>query len=337
MELQAPKIYQKMREYCIFCFLCWPSQLLRYPQVWPLPELSCAEFSGKSALWPSPRMDGNVTSTVIRWSLAQRAPSCRTNHWSGWRTKPTLMIPQIVLSWNLGQEAMPTKQPKNRRHEAGLDPWKHAASCYVCSDLLFCSSFLQSFSMEKQHCKKQLSVMSCGKVHGSADGVELGRPKHHQTCQLFIPMIWNITFPIQNGTSSRSKDQTAARTPCIEIFGMFALLLPGGCCLICTVVVWTRSSNLQDISKSFQNQWYISLNYIICHIISSMVPSHQFDQYLTHALTMILWSLFARLELFCAPGKEAPNGGLVQDDGLIPAGFRRVFSSLESPFSSIGP
>ncbi|CAL1137541.1 unnamed protein product [Cladocopium goreaui] len=36
----------------------------------------------------------------------------------------------------------------------------------------------------------------------------------------------------------------------------------------------------------------------------------------------------ARLELFCAPGKEAPNGGLVQDDGLIPAGFRRVFRHL---------
>ena len=42
---------------------------------------------------------------------------------------------------------------------------------------------------------------------------------------------------------------------------------------------------------------------------------------------------FPRLELFCAPGKEASNGGLVQDDSLIPAGFRRVFSSLESPFS----
>lgn len=37
----------------------------------------------------------------------------------------------------------------------------------------------------------------------------------------------------------------------------------------------------------------------------------------------------SRLELLCAPGKEVA-GELVQDETLMPAGFKRVFSRLGS-------
>ena len=41
-----------------------------------------------------------------------------------------------------------------------------------------------------------------------------------------------------------------------------------------------------------------------------------------------LIDLDSRLELLCAPGREQA-GGLVQDETLIPAGFRRVFRSSD--------
>lgn len=269
MELQAPKIYQKMWEYCIFCFLCWPSQLLRYPQAWHLPELSCAEFWGKSS---------TVTVTVDGRHRAHRDIYCDQVVLGAKSTilqnKPLIWVENEAYFDDPPNRTFVESRPLEAMHShAKKQPtWSRwVGSVKTCCIMLClqwpamtCYSVVVSFNpFVWRSSIARNSFQWC--LAGKYMGLEMGRPKHHQTCQLLSTVYfdglkhhfphskWQV-LPFKRPDCSEDTMHRDLRYVCTAV----ARRVRGQ---LWTVVVWTRSSNLRDISRSFQNQWYISLNY----------------------------------------------------------------------------